>query len=126
MAKRDSPYLLNNKNTAYSSKWGNYFRDFKVDYNFYSDESYYDYLNEKGSDIVLWATKYYHVMGNHTNIIDMIQSTGLKPYLDKLPTELYSGFLNDVLEGIKADYPVQSDNRVLFPFERLFVIAYHE
>ena len=56
----------------------------------------------------------------------MIQSTGLKPYLDKLPIELHSGFLNDILEGIKAAYPVQSDNRVLFPFERLFVIAYQE
>lgn len=114
------------KNTAYSSKWENYFRDFKVGYNFYSDESYYDYLNEKSSNIALWATKYYHVMENHTNILDMIQSTGLKPYLDKLPMELHSGFLNEILEGIKVAYPVQSDNRVLFPFERLFVIAYQE
>jgi trans-aconitate 2-methyltransferase len=114
------------KSTAYSSKWMSYFTNLRVGYNFYPDESYYDYLNEKSSNIVLWATKYYHLMGNHTNIIEMIQSTGLKPYLDMLPTELYSDFLNDVLEGIKVDYPVQSDNRVLFPFDRLFAIAYHE
>jgi trans-aconitate methyltransferase len=29
-------------------------------------------------------------------------------FADQIPTELHLGFLNDILEGIKADYPAQS------------------
>jgi len=33
-------------------------------------------------------------------------------------------FLDEYLEAITAAYPAQRDGRVLFPFQRLFVIAY--
>jgi len=108
-----------------TEKWSHYFKNFQDEHFFYADNSYYDYLNQKSSDIVIWASKYYHIMENHHKIIEMIQSTGLKPYLDYLPDELHLDFLNDVLEGIKADYPLQSDQKVLFPFDRLFIIAYN-
>jgi trans-aconitate methyltransferase len=45
------------------------------------------------------------------------------PYLEMLPQELHEPFIQDVLDKLKTAYPPQSDNTVLFPFERLFVIA---
>ena len=64
-------------------------------------------------------------MEDHTSIIDMIKSTGLKPYLDRLPSGLVSDFCESVLKDVKMAYPTQHDNRVLFPFKRFFMVANH-
>lgn len=113
------------KTVAESSKWIDYLCNFNPGYAFYSDDCYYNFLSQKSSGIYMWSTKYYHIMSNHVNILDMITSTGMKPYLDKLPTSLHSEFSNDILERIKAAYPAEPDDRVLFPFERFFIIASH-
>jgi len=114
------------EDVAASPKWASHFVDFKTGMTFYSDGSYYDFVFDKSSCISMWATEYYHVMNSHHNIIDMIKSTGMKPYLDKLPKELVSDFLDSVLHGLKAAYPSQNDNRVLFPFKRFFMVANHQ
>lgn len=111
-------------NVALSPDWKQYFADFKTGFEFHPDECYYDFLSSKSSEISLWATKYYHVMCSHENIIEMISSTGIKPYIERLPEEKHSEFLSEVLENLKTTYPSQIDGRVLFPFERFFVIAY--
>ena len=110
--------------TAALPKWKDYFVEFKEPLTFCPDEQYYNFLSADCSKIRIWNTKYYHVMSSHFDILEMISSTGMKPYLDKLPSELHQEFSNDILEGIKKDYPTQSDSKVLFPFERFFFIAY--
>lgn len=111
--------------TASSPKWKGYFADLKPGYLFCPDESYYDLLCRESSGIDLWTTDYYHVMDNHNRIIEMMRSTGIKPYLDRLTPEQGAEFCGDILEGLKNDYPVRADNKVLYPFKRFFVIAKH-
>jgi trans-aconitate 2-methyltransferase len=85
---------------------------------------YYDYLAKYFSKIDMWITEYIHVMESHESIIEMMRSTGLKPYLGNIRKEPEKReFENLVLEKIRKYYPSQKDGRVLFPFRRLFFIA---
>ena len=84
---------------------------------------YYDELSKHFREINIWTTDYYHVMGSHQSILEMIRSTGLRPYLDRLTDETEkTRFEALVLERIENDYPFRADGRVLFPFERLWNI----
>jgi trans-aconitate 2-methyltransferase len=88
------------------------------DYSFYFDQ-----LSELSESIDIWETSYFHIMESHFSILEMIRSTGLKPYLDKLQKSDKNTFEKLVLEEIKKDYKVQTNGKVLFPFKRLFFIA---
>jgi trans-aconitate 2-methyltransferase len=55
----------------------------------------------------------------------MMRSTGLKPYLDKLDTDLdINLFEKKVMIEIEKAYPKQKNSKVLLPFKRLFFIGY--
>ncbi len=89
------------------------------DYSFY-----YDSLVELFDTVEMWVTDYIHVFDSHLSIIEMMRSTGLKPYLEKLQSEGSRKQFEDlVLKEIVNDYPLQRDGKVLLPFKRLFFIA---
>jgi trans-aconitate 2-methyltransferase len=93
-------------------------------FNFHSAAYYYDLLTQMQCSFALWETSYIHVMASHEQILEMIQSTGLKPYLDEIRDNAQKAdFANAVLDNLHAVYKRQSDGRVLFPFKRLFLIA---
>ena len=85
---------------------------------------YYDTLLPT-KDTVLWQTAYQHVMPNAAAILEWIRGTGLRPFLEALPNQaMRQEFESMLLERVKAAYPAQKDGRVLFEFNRLFMIAY--
>jgi trans-aconitate 2-methyltransferase len=85
---------------------------------------YYDTLAELFHSIDLWQTDYFHILDSQQAIMEMIRSTGLKPYLEYLENESdRKDFEELVFEEIKKEYPLQKDGTVLFPFKRLFFIA---
>jgi trans-aconitate 2-methyltransferase len=58
-------------------------------------------------------------------IIDFVHSTALRPYLAQLNTENEKQeFENEILDECKKYYKTQANNKVLFPFKRMFIIAY--
>jgi len=86
---------------------------------------YYDLLSKNTEKIILWETHYFHVMQSTQRIIDFIHSTALKPYFEQLGTESEKqAFEEEILEECKKYYKVQSNGNVLFPFMRMFMIAY--
>lgn len=90
------------------------------DYSFY-----YDNLSGLFNSVDIWETTYFHIMDSHVSIIEMMRSTGLKPYLEKLDNDqAIEQFEKDVLTGIEKTYPIQKDGKVLLPFKRLFFIGY--
>jgi len=86
---------------------------------------YYDLLGPRCSRLEMWETEYIHVLDSAAAILEFIRGTGLRPYLDALGNEpdrdLYMQLLAD---AVAHDYPPQIDGNVLFPFRRLFFIAY--
>jgi trans-aconitate 2-methyltransferase len=112
-------------NILEQSRWSvfrkyNIRQQIKHDLNFY-----YEILSAFTDNIVLWETNYYHILPSTQSIIDFIRSTALKPYLDNLITEdTKKDFENDLLDECKKFYKEHSNGNVLFPFQRMFIIAY--
>lgn len=112
-------------NVAKDDRWktqtGDVSRLFTIhDYSFY-----YNQLSNFFNKIDIWETKYMHVLDSHESILEMIRSTGLKPYLEKLiNVSDQNEFEKIVLAGIKKEYPIQSNGKVILPFNRFFLIGY--
>lgn len=86
---------------------------------------YYEVLHGLASHLDLWETEYIHILESPQAIVDWFRGTGLRPYLDALSSdEEKQRFEAQVLAGYTQAYPRQTDGRVLFPFRRLFFIAY--
>lgn len=106
-------------------KWKNYTKGCSKFFTFKDPEYYYDILNKLAARVELWETSYFHILNSQESIIDFLRSTGLRPYLDRLPSDrMRSEFEHDVLSECKKYYKVQSDGQVLFPFDRLFFVGY--
>ena len=88
------------------------------DYSFY-----FDNLSEMFHSIDIWESHYIHIMDSHQSILEMIRSTGLKPFLERIPDGEKDLFENLVFKEISNDYQFQKNGKVLFPFKRLFFIA---
>lgn len=86
---------------------------------------YYDLLAPQAARIDLWETEYIHIMESVEAILDWFRGTGLRPYLEALADDAErSRFELELLERYRAAYPVQVDGKVLYPFRRLFIVAY--
>jgi trans-aconitate 2-methyltransferase len=86
---------------------------------------YYDLLQPHAARVELWATAYYHQLDGPAAIVDWVRGTGLRPFLDALDGDDERARFEQLLLGeVAAAYQRHPDGRVLFPFRRLFVIAY--
>ena len=86
---------------------------------------YYDRLAPVAARFDLWRTIYYHVLDSHQDMIEWSSSTAMRPYLDWLADDAErEAFRNEVREVCEPYYPLRSDGKVLFPFNRIFFIAY--
>jgi trans-aconitate 2-methyltransferase len=86
---------------------------------------YYDVLRKHATRVDIWETEYQHVMDGPKAIFDWIRSTGMRPYLDRLPdAEQRQLFEEMCVEGFQEAYRPNDQGKVLFPFRRMFIIAY--
>ncbi len=125
-ANREAPAHAQMRALAESDAWRPHFppagvREWRVqDVGFY-----YDRLVGAAARIDLWYTDYMHVMESPAAIVEWYKGTGLRPFLDALPSDNHrERFLAAYLKGIRPYYPPQADGKVLFPFRRLFLVAY--
>lgn len=84
---------------------------------------YYDILTACGCEVDIWHTTYYHPLESHQAIIDWLQSTGLRPFLQPLEERQREEFLSRYLELLKQHYRLQRNEKVLLVFPRLFIVA---
>ncbi len=86
------------------------------------------YLNALGSlsnRFNAWTTTYYHLMDSARAVYDMMRSTRMRPYLDRLKSEEQrSAFEAALLDAIEATYDKLSSGKIVFPFKRLFLLLY--
>ncbi len=109
---------------AQNPKWSNELSKATTALSLETPQFYYDAVLP-AKKIELWQTAYQHVMPNSEEILEWIRGTGLRPFLEALPNaEARAEFEALLLEQVKKDYPLQKDGKVLFEFNRLFMIAY--
>lgn len=111
---------------ASSSTWRDFYSSGKMPVRHVKDIAfYYELLSPRAARSDLWETEYIHVMNEPEAIVEWVKGTGLRPYLDALDKESdRERFLREYLDGIRREYVPRSDGRVLFPFRRMFLIAY--
>jgi trans-aconitate 2-methyltransferase len=87
--------------------------------------AYYDALAPLARSVDLWETEYHHVLESPSAIVEWISSTGLRPFLDALDSgDERERFTAMLLERVAAGFPRRADGNVLFPFRRIFIVAY--
>ena len=84
---------------------------------------YYEMLKPMAATVDVWRTTYHHVLAGHQGIVDMLSSTGLRPYLDPLNADERARFLTEYRSALTQHYPIMADGKVLLPFPRLFLLA---
>jgi trans-aconitate 2-methyltransferase len=86
---------------------------------------YYDSLAPLAARVDLWSTEYIHVMERPESIVEWYSGSGMRPFLDALATDAErQAFTNQYLAVIREAYPARPDGRILFPFRRIFIVAY--
>jgi trans-aconitate 2-methyltransferase len=85
---------------------------------------YYDLLSSCCQRFDIWTTEYHHELSSHQEILTFHRGTGMRPYLEALSADEIEDFEQLVLDGYRQAFPLQANGRVLFPFKRLFFIAY--
>jgi trans-aconitate 2-methyltransferase len=88
--------------------------------------SYYDLLAAPGAgaaSVDVWHTVYQHPMDAAGAIVQWLQGTGLKPFVEGLPPALRDDFLAEYERRVDAAYGVRADGRRLLAFPRLFIVA---
>jgi trans-aconitate 2-methyltransferase len=124
-AYSDQPGQKLIREVARSAKWQARFTRKPVDWRAESVGFYYDTLVSLAARLELWETEYVHVVDGTQAIVDWYRATGLRPFLQALPTEdARAEFVAEYREALEPHYRPQKDGRVLFPFRRLFVLAY--
>lgn len=124
-ANLDAPAHRLMRELAASTAWRAHFRATVREWHVADAATYYDLLAPLAARVELWTTDYLHVLDGPAAIVDWYRGTGLRPWLDALDSEnARNDFLANYLAAIIAAYPRRPDGRVLFPFRRLFVIAY--
>jgi trans-aconitate 2-methyltransferase len=124
-ANLDAPPHRLMRELATSSAWREHFRSPPREWHVHPPEFYYDVLAPHATRVELWTTDYHHVLEGLDGIIEWYRGTGLRPWLDALPDDATrAAFLGAYRAQLVPYFPVRADGRVLFPFRRLFVIAY--
>jgi trans-aconitate 2-methyltransferase len=86
---------------------------------------YYDVLAPHARVVDIWEAIYQHVLPNADAIVEWYKGSGMRPFLEAMSSNAQrEEFMQRYTERIRAAYPVRPDGKVLFPFRRLFVIAY--
>jgi trans-aconitate 2-methyltransferase len=122
----DGPVHTILRDLAASARWRDRFAARAVrDSHVHNLDFYYDVLAPRAARLDLWATEYLHVMAGPEAIVEWYKGSGMRPYLDALGSEEAAGeFVGEVLERVRASFPPRPSGRTLFPFRRLFVVAY--
>lgn len=108
-----------------TKKWTLYFQSPPEYPKHFTFSHYYDILCELTTELYAWQTDYIHIMKSHDDIVEWYKGTGLRPFLDMLPTEeLKAEFCEEYKTQIASAYSVEKDKNVLLPFTRIFFTAY--
>ncbi|MEI2297656.1 trans-aconitate 2-methyltransferase [Ensifer sp. MJa1] len=85
--------------------------------------TYVECLAPHAATVDVWHTVYYHRLANAEAIVEWVKGTGLRPYLDALPSDRREAFTAAYTDRIRAAYPAMSDGKVLLRFPRFFISA---
>lgn len=86
---------------------------------------YYDALRKVTNRLNIWQAEYLQIMDGPRAILDWVRSTAMRRYTEPLPSdELRKQFEQRCLERFEQYYPANDQGKTLFPYRRMFIVAY--
>jgi trans-aconitate 2-methyltransferase len=86
---------------------------------------YYDTLRKVTSRLDIWQTEYLQIMDGPRAILDWVRSTAMRRFTEPLPSdEQRRLFEQRCLERFQQMYAANDQGKTLFPYRRMFIIAY--
>jgi trans-aconitate 2-methyltransferase len=86
---------------------------------------YYDMLRGLATHLDIWETEYLQIMDGPKAVHEWIRSTGMRAYLERLADDgQRAEFERLCLQEIEKAYRPNDQGKVLFPFKRIFIVAY--
>lgn len=87
-------------------------------------EAYYRLLSAVARELDIWSTEYVQCLTGDDPVLNWVKGTALVPYLSRLDGDMSTAFVAAYGARLRAAYPPEPDGVTLFPFRRLFLIAY--
>ena len=84
---------------------------------------YYELLSPLVSTLDIWETEYVQVLEGENPVAEYVKGSWLKPFLDTLNQPERNAFEVDYRARVLAYYPPGTNDKTLFPFRRLFIVA---
>jgi trans-aconitate 2-methyltransferase len=114
------------REVAATPEWSRSFSPGKVrEWHHHEMDFYYDTLVPTAARLDLWATEYLHILPDAEAIVEWYRGTGLRPFLEVLDTDVArQRFMADYLARLRPHFAPRAAGGVLFPFRRIFLIAY--
>ena len=84
---------------------------------------YYELLAAKAAAVDIWETTYTQVLSGPDPILEWVRGTGLKPFIEALPSDRRQAFEMAYADRLRAAYPPRPDGKTLYPFRRIFLVA---
>jgi len=86
---------------------------------------YYEALRKLAAHLDIWETEYLQIMDGPKAVHEWVRSTGMRAYLEKLANDdQRTEFERLCLDEIERAYQPNDQGKVLFPFKRIFIVAY--
>ena len=85
--------------------------------------SYARLLLDAGLEVDVWETTYLHVLAGADPVLEWLRGTGLRPVLAALSAADGAEFSAALAAQLRAAYP-PGEHGTLFPFRRIFAVAY--
>jgi trans-aconitate 2-methyltransferase len=122
----DAPAHLIMREMAASEAWRAHFPTAGIrEWHVHDLATYHDILAPIAAGVDFWQTEYLHIMKDAASIVEWYKGTGLRPFLDALGNDqMRAEFTAQYLGRVQRAYPPRRDGSVIFPFRRLFLIAY--
>jgi trans-aconitate 2-methyltransferase len=84
---------------------------------------YLEFLTNLGTRVDAWETTYMHVLTGENAVLEWVKGTALRPVLAALSPAEQAEFCGEYTMLLNEAYPAR-DFGTVFPFRRIFVVAY--
>lgn len=86
---------------------------------------YYHVLSKTAVALNIWETVYLQIVDGPRAVLDWVRSTAMRGYLDCLPDDGQRNIFEEMcLREFEKSYIADEQGKVLFPYRRMFIIAY--
>lgn len=124
-ANLDAPPHRAMRAIAQSAAWRHRFTSAPHEWHVHPTEFYYDVLAPHVRDLDIWTTEYLHLLASVDEIVEWYRGTGLRPWLDALSRQAdREQFAFEFRSLLAQQFQPRPGGDVLFPFRRLFLVAY--